>query len=120
MEHTDRVPDLILTDGLPSYTAAIPMVFSREDTAHIQTGPFTIDINTNLIERWHSTLKERTKVLRGLKTLESGQLLLKGFVVDYNFMRPHTSLNGRTPAREAGYKGPVTSWAGLLQFVQPD
>ena len=117
MEHTDIVPELILTDGLSSYRAAIPTVFSREDTHHIRTGPFDPDINTNLIERWHGTLKERTKVLRGLKSLESGQLLLKGFVVDYNFFRPHTSLNGRTPAVTAGYKGPITSWRDLVRWV---
>jgi transposase-like protein len=120
MEHTDIVPELILTDGLPSYTAAIPTVFSREDTAHIRTGPFTPDLNTNLIERWHGTLKERTKVLRGLKSIESARTLLKGFVVDYNFMRPHLSLNGRTPAQQAGYNGPVNSWRQFVEFVHSE
>lgn len=61
------------------------------------------------------TLKERTKVMRGLKTLESMNDFLKGWVIHYNFFRPHLSLNDRTPAQVAGIKFPYANWKELIE-----
>ena len=40
--------------------------------------------------------------MRGLKTYDSTKLLLEGWTVYYNCVRPHMSLGGKTPAQAAG------------------
>ena len=67
--------------------------------------------NNNLSERLQGTLKERTKVMRGLHSRESGQRFLDGWVIDYNFFRPHLALKGKTPADAAGLDVPIRTWA---------
>jgi transposase InsO family protein len=52
------------------------------------------------MERYHSTLKERTKVMRALKN--SATAILDGQRIYYNHIRPHQGLNGKTPAQAAG------------------
>jgi transposase-like protein len=56
--------------------------------------PFcSIDKSTNMVERWQGILKERTKVMKGLKIFESMERFLDGWVIHYYFFRPHLSLN---------------------------
>jgi transposase-like protein len=77
----------------------------------------TSEININLIERFHSTIKERTKVMRGFKTLDTAELILEGFLVHYNYFRPHMSLANSTPAEVAKIKIPFKTWT---DFVRSD
>lgn len=81
----------------------------------VQTGPFNREVNTNLIERFHGTLKQRTKVLRGFKTQDAAEIILSGFLVNYNYFRPHLALNGKTPAEVAGIDAPVKNWTELVR-----
>jgi transposase-like protein len=54
------------------------------------------------IERFHSTLRERTKTMRGFHgCLTSAQTILKGFEIYYNFIRKNMALNGLTPSQLA-------------------
>ena len=68
-----------------------------------------------MIERFHSTLKERTKVMRGLYTVASARLFLDGWLVHYNFFRPHMSLRDRTPAMVAGILFPFRNWKDITE-----
>lgn len=61
------------------------------------------------------TLKERTKVMRGLKTLESMNAFLQGWIIHYNYFRPHLSLQDRTPAQVAGINFPYRNWKELIE-----
>ena len=115
-QRTDKAPRFIISDGMPAYPDGIERVFGAY-SKHIQTRGFTEDINTNLIERFHSTLKERTKVLRGFKTWDTAELILSGFLIHYNFFRPHMSLKDKTPAQVAGLKIPFKTWT---DFVRQD
>ena len=56
--------------------------------------------NNNRIERLNGTLRERVKVQRGWKTAKS--VLALGNKIQYNFVKPHMALEGKTPAQEAG------------------
>ncbi|HYJ02590.1 MAG TPA: DDE-type integrase/transposase/recombinase, partial [Nitrososphaeraceae archaeon] len=65
-----------------------------------------------IIERKHSTLKMRYKVMRGLKNDESSKELLDGYITDYNFCRKHQSIK-KTPSQEAGIN--VNGWKQLIE-----
>ena len=67
-----KSPKEILTDSNRSYVDSIEKVFGS-DTDHIQTTPFEKDteINTSEIERFHGTLKDRTKVFRSFRDIDS-------------------------------------------------
>ncbi len=113
-KRTNKAPKVIISDGLWAYQDGIEKVFGAY-SKHIQSKGFTEDINTNLIERFHGTLKDRTKVLRGFKTPETAELLLDGFLIHYNFFRPHMSLLDKTPAEVAGIKAPYKNWTELVR-----
>ena len=75
-ERTGKIPRVIYTDKLRAYLDGIELTFGA-DTKHGQGGPFDVEKNTNKIERFHSTLKSRTKVMRGLHTVASAQQYLR-------------------------------------------
>ena len=110
-----KSPRIILTDKLAAYLDGISIVFNRTTTKHIQSEGFTSEPNTNLIERFHGSLKERIKIMRGLKSMKTARLLLDGWLVHYNFFRPHESLKGKTPAQVAGIKFPYSNWLGVVR-----
>ncbi len=93
-----KQPDKVITDKLASYLD----VRYGKATEHIQGKPFAVENNTQMIERFHETLKQRTKVMRGLKNIESAHDFIDGWLVHYNYLRSHTALNDRTPAEVAG------------------
>jgi putative transposase len=113
-ERTGKYPKVIYTDRLRAYLEGIETVYGGE-TKHIQGSPFDIENNTNMIERFHGTLKERTKVMRGLRTKASARLFLDGWLVHYNFFRPHMSLKDKTPAEVAGIKFPFRHWKDVTE-----
>ena len=76
---------------------------------------FDVEVNTNLIERFHGTIKSRTKVMRGLHTIDSARLFMDGWLVHYNFFRPHMSLKDMTPAMAAGIRFPFRHWKDVMQ-----
>jgi hypothetical protein len=51
--------------------------------------------------------------MRGLKAYDSTKLLLEGWSVHYNCVRPHQSLGGKTPAQAARMDIP-NNWKGLI------
>ncbi len=108
-----KSPRFILSDALGVYPDGIERIFGA-DAKHIQAHGLTHEINTNLIERFHSTIKERTKVLRGFKTLDTADLILEGFLCHYNYFRPHMSLGNKTPAEVAGVKIPFKTWTDFV------
>jgi hypothetical protein len=111
-----KSPKTVTTDKLNAYLDGVELTFGSE-TEHKQSKPFTnAEDSTNKIERWHSTLKERTKVMRGLKDIGSAIQFTDGFVVYYNFFRPHECLDGRTPAEAAGIDYTVKNWADLSRL----
>jgi transposase-like protein len=109
-----KVPRVVYTDALAAYIDGIEWSYGS-DAKHVQTKPFTVEENTNLIERFHSTLKTRTRVMRGMKRLDTANLLLNGWLVQYNFFRPHESLNDRTPAEVSGIKFDYANWLELVE-----
>jgi putative transposase len=110
----DTAPRFIISDAMPAYTDGIERVFGA-DALHIQTKGITHEINTNIIERFHGTVKDRTKVLRGFKTPQTAKLILNGFLIHYNFFRPHMTLRHKTPAEMAGIRSPFKNWTDVVR-----
>ncbi len=113
-QRTGKIPRVIYTDKLAAYLDGIELTFGA-DTTHKQGSPFDVEVNTNLIERFHGTIKNRTKVMRGLHTVESARLFLDGWLVHYNFFRPHMSLRDMTPAQVAGICFPFRNWKDITE-----
>lgn len=110
-----KAPKFIISDSLGVYPDGIERIFGA-DAKHIQAKGITHEINTNLIERFHGTLKDRTKVLRGFKTFDTADLLLEGFLVHYNFFRPHMTLQGKTPAKVARINLSFKTWTDFIRL----
>ncbi len=116
-------PNAIITDGLLTYPGAINKVyyshFKHRRVRHIPTEaiPNTrIMIHNQLIERFHGTLDDRVNVMRGLKSQNTK--VLRGFRIHYNFLRPHESLDGITPAEAAGIHLPFEDgWGDLIAWA---
>ena len=111
-------PERIRTDRLKSYPPAIKAVFGRDSVERIQTDGIAALVNNNLAERLQGTIKERDKVLRGFKRSTWAQKYLDGWVLNYNFFRPHIALGGRaTPASRANAKPPFFNWQDMARTV---
>ena len=101
-------PSFIITDGLKSYVKAVDDEFHtlKRDTIHVSNVGIRGkhfdrgDFDNNLVERLHGTIRERNKTQRGLKDEYSA--FIRGHQLYYNFIRPHESLYGKTPAEIAG------------------
>lgn len=50
---------------------------------------------------------------------ETYQLILEGFILYYNYLRPHESLKGRTPAQVAKIDFPYRSWLDIIRSEIP-
>jgi hypothetical protein len=67
----------------------------------------------NVLERMHGSIREREKVMRGLK--EDDTPIIPMNQIYYNFIRPHMGLKGKTPAEAAGVGiSGETKWRELL------
>jgi len=110
-----KSPKVVLTDSLASYMD----VFYGKGAEHRQGGIARAEDNTQKIERFHSTLKQRTKVMKGLKNFETALDFTEGWLVHYNYLRPHESLQDKTPAEVAGLEYPYRNWADIIRKHKP-
>jgi len=116
VQRAGKQPRRWITDGLSSYKHAENGLGRNAETVHISGRRFTEDANNNLIERFHGTVKERTKVMRGFRDDKTAALFAKGYRIYYNFVRPHKALRGLTPAEAAGLQRRKTKnrWLGII------
>jgi transposase-like protein len=113
LERAQKVPRIVYTDKLAAYLDGIELTFGA-DTKHRQGSPFDIGNSNNLIERFHGTLKSRTEVMRGMHNKETAKLIMDGWLIHYNFFRPHESLNNKTPAEAAKADFPYKNWKDVV------
>jgi transposase-like protein len=107
-----KSPKRIITDKLAAYIDGIELVFGA-DTKRLQGKPFTDVNSTNVIERFHGTLKDRTKVIRGFKNMDTARLLTQAWLVHYNFFKEHETLGNIPPAVKMGAT-PIKDWAEVV------
>ena len=113
---TGKTPKKIISDKLRAYWDGIELAFGA-DTEHVMSSPFAGgEDSTALIERWHSILKERTKVMKAFRNVDTLIQFTDGFLVYYNYLRPHESLTGKTPAEAAGVDYDAKNWQAVCRL----
>ena len=116
LKQTGRKPTNFITDGLPVYAKSSKKVFGKS-TRHIKhihlAGKRSKD-NNNKMERLNGEIRDREKVMRGLKKYNTA--LIPGMRVCNNFTKKHGGLDGKTPAESAKIlvDGPNT-WKTIIQ-----
>jgi len=113
-----KKPKVVITDKQNSYLDGVEIAYGS-DTEHVQSSPFAPTDDTQRIERFHGTLKERTKVMRGLKSIDTAIQFIEGYLAYYNYMRPHEALDGQTPAEVAKIKYQTKNWADVIRYAKP-
>ncbi len=118
MKAGGKVPATLITDGLNSYHVAFKKVYSWRRTdvkpEHIREIRIAGKVHNNKMERMNGELRDREKVMRGLKVVDTP--ILKGYQIYHNFVRPHQALDGKTPADLAGIKVKgEDKWLTLIQ-----
>jgi putative transposase len=99
-------PKVLITDGLRAYSQAHKELWWTHKlgsrTRHVRNIAFRGEHNNNKMERLNGEIRDREKVMRGLKIQDTP--ILKGYQIFHNYIRPHEALDGKTPADVAGIK----------------
>jgi transposase-like protein len=107
----------LITDGLPSYRDAFNKEFytnTKPRTEHINTIRMQGDMNNNKMERFDGEVRDREKVMRGLKTKDT--TILTGYQIYRNYIREHQGLDNKTPAEVSEIKiEGENKWLTLIQ-----
>ena len=82
----------------------MPVKSLFDGVKHIRVESFKDDISNNLIECFNKQFKAWYKTKQGFSSYASANNLISMFVFFFNFIRPHSALNGLTPAQVAGLK----------------
>ena len=81
---------------------------------HVQDIRFDGTVRNTKMERMNGEIRDREKVVRGVKKENSP--LLTGLQIYHNYVRPHMGLDGKTPADLAGIKVEgENKWLTLIQ-----
>jgi putative transposase len=115
---TGKKPMTLITDGLPAYHDAYKKEFwtmkKETRTQHIRHITIRGDHNNNKMERMNGEVRDREKVMRGLKKTDTP--ILKGYQLFHNYIRPHEGLNGKTPSEACGIKiEGENKWITIIQ-----
>ena len=71
-------------------------------------------MNNNKMERFNGEFRDREKVMRGIKKEDS--MIFDVYQIYHNYVRPHMSLDGKTPAEKCGIKIEGNNkWITLIQ-----
>jgi putative transposase len=98
-------PLAVVHEGLHTYNEA----FNRE--FYTNAGPRIENVRSvgqrdeglnQMVERVNNTERDREKTFRGMDNDRSAQIMADGIRINYNFIRPHKGLDGKTPAQTAG------------------
>ena len=113
-----KKPQILITDGLRSYHEAWLKEFrtnrQADSTVHINHITLKGEHHNNKMERLNGEIRDREKVVRGIKNPDTA--ILTGYQIYHNYIRPHEGLDGRTPAEAAGIKVEgQNKWLTLIQ-----
>ncbi len=115
-----KVPRVFVTDGLSVYNDAFkkeyaPKNFLHKPSKHVSDIHFKNQLaNNNIQERLNGEFRDREKVFRCLKKVDSPAIT--GIKLHHNYIKPHMSLDEHTPAfrAEIEIKGD-NKWLTIIQ-----
>jgi len=115
---TGKAPMTLITDGLHAYHLAWKRelhTFRRPQAKHIEHATWKRGVEDNRkMERLNGEIRDREKVMRGLKKPETP--ILSGYQIYHNYVRPHEALDGKTPAEACGIKiEGKNKWLTIIQ-----
>lgn len=96
-------PKSFVSDRYSAYRVPVKSVLGVD---HIRVESFKDDISNNLIECFNKQFKAWYKTKQGFSSFACANNLISTFLFFYNFVRPHSALNGLTPAQVAGLRIP--------------
>ena len=110
----DNLPTTVYTDALEAYREGISQTLGNKVDHIAKCGITKPHANNNRVERLNGTLRERVNVQRGWKNPKSA--IAEGQRIYYNFIKPHQSLDGKTPADKVGINiDGKDKWKDLLK-----
>ena len=117
-EIAGKNPRLVITDGLHAYRVAAKKEYQtnhgHSGAVHVRDIALDGVIHNNKMERMNGEVRDREKVMRGLK--KSDTPILKGYQIYHNYIRPHSALQGRTPADACGIRiEGENKWLTIIQ-----
>jgi hypothetical protein len=65
-------------------------------------------------------VETRLESKRKGKNMDTAIQFTDGWLVHYNYLRPHESLGDETPAKVAGIKYPFENWADITRMPTPN
>lgn len=104
-----------VSDGATNFHVAWKQEYKKQpNTRHIRHVHLQGDSNNNKMERMNGEIRDREKVMRGLK--KSDTAILKGYQIYHNYFREHQGLDGTTPAEAANIKiEGQNKWVTVIQ-----
>jgi transposase-like protein len=112
-----KSPMTLITDGGMHFTKPFKREFYTNTlprVQHIRDIRFDGTVHNNKMERLNGEVRDREKVMRGLKREDTP--ILKGYQIFHNYIRPHEALKGETPADRCGIKVKgENKWLTLIQ-----
>jgi putative transposase len=116
-ELTGKRPEALISDGARNFNDAFNKEFyanTKPRTRHIRHIRLQGDHNNNKMERFNGEVRDREKVMRGLKKVNTP--ILTGYQIFHNYVRQHEGLNNITPAEACGIKiEGENKWKTLIQ-----
>jgi transposase-like protein len=115
-------PLAMVHDGLHAYNDAFTNEFYTNYGPRIENvrsvGQRDEGLN-QMVERVNNTVRDREKTFRGMDNDRSAQIMADGMRINYNFIRPHMGLDGRTPAQIAGLDLGLNGirWKALIKLA---
>ncbi len=112
-QYAGRMPATVITDSYISYLIEAD---SYSDAGHwqIPVDLFSLETDAQRIVPFHATLRDRTTVVKRMKSIASARLFNRSWLIYYNFFRPHEALNGKTPSEQAGIEPACRSWEDVV------
>jgi transposase-like protein len=113
-----KQPVTLITDGAPNFHEAYMKEYwtmkPETRTKHVQDIRMDGTVHNNKMERMNGEIRDREKVTRNLKKMDTP--ILTGMQIFHNYVRPHMALDGQTPADKAGIKVEgENKWLTIIQ-----
>jgi transposase-like protein len=121
-EVAGKRPNVLISDGAPNFNQAFKdEFFTRRNprSRHIRHIRLRGDHNNNKMERLNGEVRDREKVMRGLKKVNTS--VLPGYQMYHNYFRPHVGIGNVTPAEKSGIKiEGENKWITVIQNAKRD